>query len=177
MGTEDDDLEAFRAEMEGVRPVRPVNRAALDKPKPKPIPAKQAEDDRHVMQELLTDQGGWDDFNEMGDAETFLRPGLPRDILRKLKRGEWTVQDELDLHGVTSDAARDLMAAFLIRARRTGIRCVKIIHGKGLRSPPGAPILRGKVRKSLTFRDDVLAYCDAKPADGGSGAVIVLLKG
>lgn len=176
MGT-DDDLEAFRAEMEGVKPVRTVNRAALDKPKPKPIPSKQAEDDRDVMRELLTDQGGWDDFNEMGDAETFLRQGLPRDVLRKLKRGEWTVQDELDLHGVTSDQARELMAAFLIRARRTGIRCVKIIHGKGLRSAPGAPILRGKVRKALTFRDDVLAYCDAKPADGGSGAVVILLKG
>lgn len=177
MGTDDDDLEAFRAEMEGVKPGRPVNRAELEKPKPKPVPAKQAEDDRHVMQELLTDQGGWDDFNETGNAENFLRQGLPRDVLRKLKRGEWTVQDELDLHGVTSDQARELMAGFLIHARRHGIRCVKIIHGKGLRSQPGAPILRGKVRKSLTYRDDVLAFCDAKPADGGSGAVVVLLKG
>jgi DNA-nicking Smr family endonuclease len=177
MGEKDDDLEAFRAEMEGVKRSRPTNRVELDKPKPKPLPSKQVEDDRHVMEELLSDQGGWDDFDEAGNAESFLRQGLPRDVLRKLKRGEWTVQDETDLHGVTFDQARDQLAAFLLHARRHGIRCVKIIHGKGLRSLPGAPILRSKVRRSLTLRDDVLAFCDAPPADGGSGAVIVLLRG
>lgn len=170
-------MAAFRAEMEGVKPAAPQNRAAIDKPKPRPIATKRFDDDRQVMAELLTDAGGWDDFNEMGNAESFLRDGLPRDILRKLKRGHWAVQDALDLHGATSDEARNLMAAFLIHARRAGIRCVRIVHGKGLRSAPGAPILRGKVRKSLSLRDDILAYCDAPPADGGSGAVVVLLKG
>jgi len=173
----DDDMAAFRAEMEGVKPAAPQNRAAIAKPKPRPIASKRFDDDRQVMAELLTDAGGWDDFNEMGNAESFLRDGLPRDILRKLKRGHWVVQDALDLHGATSDEARNLMAAFLIHARRAGIRCVRIVHGKGLRSAPGAPILRGKVRKALSFRDDVLAFCDAPPADGGSGAVTVLLKG
>lgn len=175
--TVDDDLAAFRAEMEDVTPVAPLNRAEIAKPKPRPVAAKRFEDDRQVMADLLTDAGGWDDFNEMGNAESHLRAGLSRDILRKLKRGHWAVQDSLDLHGATSDEARDLLAAFLIHARRAGIRCVRVVHGKGLRSAPGAPILRGKVRKSLSLRDDVLAFCDAPAMDGGSGAVVVLLKG
>lgn len=177
MGIPPEDLDAFRAEVQDVTPARPLNRVEIEKPKPRPVAAQRHADDRQVMADLLTDAGGWDDFNETGNAESHLREGLPRDILRKLKRGHWTVQADLDLHGYGMDDARDALSRFLAGARKHGLRCVKVVHGKGLRSAPGAPILRGKVRKSLTLREDVLAYCDAPPADGGSGAVIILLRG
>ena len=176
MGTKDDD-DLFRAEMQGVKPVRPANRAEIGKPRPKPLPVKRMEDDKKVLGELLSDHAGWEDFNETGNAETFLRQGLPRDILRKLKRGEWVVQNELDLHGLGSDAARIELANFIQHARRNGLRCIKVIHGKGLRSQSGEAVLRNRVRKNLMQRDEVLAFADARPADGGSGAVLILLKG
>ena len=176
MGTKDDD-DLFRAEMQGVKPVRPANRAEIGKPRPKPLPVKRMEDDKKVLSELLSDHAGWEDFNETGNAETYLRQGLPRDILRKLKRGEWVVQNELDLHGLSSDAARAELASFIQHARRNGLRCIKVIHGKGLRSQSGEAVVRNKVRNNLMQRDEVLAFADARPADGGSGAVVILLKG
>ena len=177
MGTKDEDKDFFRAEMEGVKPVRPTNRAALDKPRPSPLPVKRMEDDRKVVSELLSDHAGWDDFNETGNAETYLRAGLPREVLRRLKRGDWVIQSEMDLHGLNSDAARRQLAGFIQHAKRNGLRCIKVIHGKGLRSQSGEAILRNKVRKNLMQRDEVLAFADARPADGGSGAVVILLKG
>jgi DNA-nicking Smr family endonuclease len=176
MGTKDNDAELFRAEMEGVKPVRPSGRVKLDKPRPAPLPVKRMQDDRAVIAELLTDQAGWDDCNETGDAESFLRTGLPRDVLRKLRRGHWAIQDEIDLHGMTTAMARTALSGFFQHARRYGLRCIKVIHGKGLRSPSGDAILRNKVRKHLGMRDDVLAFSDALPGDGGSGAVVILLR-
>jgi DNA-nicking Smr family endonuclease len=177
MGKKNEESDLFHAEMKGVKAARPSNRAELAKPRPKPLPLKSMEDERQVVAELLSDQGGWQEYNETGDTESFLREGLPRDVLRNLKRGDWVIQDEIDLHGNNSGAARDLVAAFLKHARRNGLRCVKIIHGKGLRSESGESILRNKVRNNLMRRDEVLAFADAKRADGGSGAVVVLLKG
>jgi DNA-nicking Smr family endonuclease len=177
MVTKDEDKDLFRAEMQGVRPVRPTNRATLDKPRPSPLPVKRMEDDKKVVSELLSDHAGWDDFNETGNAETYLRAGLPREVLRRLKRGDWVIQSEMDLHGLNSDAARSQLAGFIQHAKRNGLRCIKVIHGKGLRSQSGEAILRNKVRKNLMLRDEVLAFADARPADGGSGAVVILLKG
>jgi DNA-nicking Smr family endonuclease len=177
MGKKDEASDLFHAEMKGVKAARPSNRVELAKPRPEPLPLKRMEDDRNVVAELLSDQGGWQEYNETGDTESFLREGLPRDVLRNLKRGDWVIQDEIDLHSNNSGAARTLVAAFLQHARRNGLRCVKIIHGKGLRSESGESILRNKVRNNLMRRDEVLAFADAKRADGGSGAVVVLLKG
>ena len=171
-----DDL--FRAEMEAdrVTPLRSPPRAELAKPRPKPIPVKRMEDDAAIPREMLRDTSGWDADIENGDLITFLRPGLPSEIIRKLRRGQWIIQATLDLHGVTTDAARTELARFLAHARHAGIRCVRIVHGKGNRSPNSMPVLRNKVRHSLSQRNEVLAFCDALPADGGSGAVVVLLK-
>ena len=83
----------------------------------------------------------------------------------------------MDLHGLNSNAARNALAGFIQHAKRNGLRCIKVIHGKGLRSQSGEAILRNKVRKNLMQRDEVLAFADARPADGGSGAVVILLKG
>ncbi len=172
----DEDL--FRAEMaaDQVQPLAARPRALIDKPRPKPIPFKRMEDEAFIPRELLSDTSGWDADIETGDLITFLRPGLPGEILRKLKRGHWIIQATLDLHGVTADAARSELARFLATARHAGLRCVRIVHGKGYRSPGNTPVLRNKVRLSLSQRNEVLAFCDGLPADGGSGAVVVLLK-
>ncbi len=172
----DDDL--FRAEMDadGVVPIKPDPRAQLGKPKPKPVAAQRARDEANVPLELLKDTSGWDSDIDTGDLIAFIRPGLPGDLLRKLKRGHWVVQATLDLHGMTTLAARAELAKFLAFARHGGARCILIIHGKGYRSANGIPLIRNKVRLSLSQREEVLAFCDAAPADGGAGAVVVLLR-
>ena len=114
------------------------------------------------------------DWEEEG---SFLRTGLPRDILRKLKRSHWRIGDQLDLHGLTGDEAVAETEAFLAEARSRGLRCVRIVHGKGLRSPGGEPVLKRRVRALLAGHDDVMAFVEPAPADGGSGAVVVLLDG
>ena len=168
----------FQAEMmaDQVKPIKAADRAALRKPLPKPIAAKRIADEAHVPLELLTDTSGWDDDIETGDLISFLRNGIPREVIRKLKRGQWAVQATLDLHGHTTTSARDELARFIAEARHRGIRCIRIIHGRGTRSPGGVPVIRNKVRLSLSQRDEVLAFCDAGLGDGGAGAVIVLLK-
>ncbi len=176
---DEDDL--FRAEMAADQvtplPSRLRNeRAELAKPRPKPIPVKRMEDDAAIPHDMLHDTSGWDADIENGDLITFIRPGLPSEILRKLRRGHWIIQATLDLHGHTTDGARAELARFLAHARHAGIRCVSIVHGKGYRSPNSTPVIRNKVRLSLSLRNEVLAFCDALPADGGSGAVVVLLK-
>jgi DNA-nicking Smr family endonuclease len=98
------------------------------------------------------------------------------DALRKLRRGQWAVQAELDLHRHTIEQARIALAGFLADACRRHWRCVRVIHGKGLGSPNREPRLKGKVRRWLQHKDEVLAYCEARPAAGGSGAVVVLLR-
>jgi DNA-nicking Smr family endonuclease len=98
-------------------------------------------------------------------------------VLTKLRRGQWVVQSEIDLHGMTTTQAHDALGDFLSDARTHGWRCVRVIHGKGLSSPNREPVLKGKVRRWLTRWDDVLAYCEAQQHAGGSGAVLVLLKG
>jgi DNA-nicking Smr family endonuclease len=174
-----DDADLFRAEMEadGVLPITAPQRAVHTRPKPKPIARKTLDDEATVPGESLGDTSGWDFDIDTGDLVSFLRAGLPGEVLRKLKRGQWSIQDSLHLHGTTTMQARDLLARFLANARHAGLRCVRIVHGKGTRSPGNVPVIRNKVRLSLSQRDEVLAFCDANPADGGSGAVVVLLKG
>lgn len=168
----------FRAEMaaDGVKRIEHAPRASIQRPKPRPIAQQRERDEASVPQELLKDTSGWDDDIDTGDLISFLRQGLPGDILRKLKRGHWAVQASLDLHGLTTTTARTELAKFLAFARHGGARCVRIVHGKGLRSANGVPLLRNKVRLSLSQREEVLAFCDAPPADGGGGAVIALLR-
>ena len=119
----------------------------------------------------------WEIGQELESEQTFLRRGLGTDILTKLRRGHWSVQAELDLHGMITHEAHDALADFLFRARQQGLRCVRVIHGKGLTSPNREPVLKGKVRRWLAHWDDVLAYVEAPRHAGGGGAVLVLLRG
>ena len=106
----------------------------------------------------------------------FLRNGLSSQILKKLRRGFWATQDHLDLHGLRSEEARTLLVSFLNEALKHGLRCVRIVHGKGLRSRNAEPVLKRKIGNWLGQRDEVLAFVQARAEDGGGGAVMVLLK-
>jgi DNA-nicking Smr family endonuclease len=171
----EDDAAVFRAEMGDVRPLAASDKVAL-RPEPKaPLPLQHQRDELHALAESFNAQPTIDD--EQGDASTFLRPGLSRQVLRRLRGGHWVAQDELDLHGYTAAEAKPRLADFLSQALRGGARCVRVIHGKGLRSAAERePVLRNKVRLWLSQREDVLAYCEARPADGGSGALMLLLR-
>jgi DNA-nicking Smr family endonuclease len=114
---------------------------------------------------------------ETGEELTFLRDGLPRDTLRKLRRGHWAIQDEIDLHGLNRDEARACLCEFLKACIKRKLRCLRIVHGKGLRSPRREPVLKSKMNQWLAQRDEVLAFCQAPESAGGAGALLLLLKG
>ena len=164
-----------------VERLRPHSRVVHAPKRPKPIPAQRIADDADALS--ASKYGAepapntWEIGQELEAGQTFLRRGLGTDILRKLRRGEWSVQSVIDLHGHTIDEAHDALADFLDDARAHGYRCVRVIHGKGLTSPNREPVLKGKVRGWLTRWNDVLAYCEAPTHGGGSGAVVVLLRG
>ena len=143
---------------------------------PKPIAAQRLRDERAALLDSLSDHITWDIGTETGEELVYLREGLSRQTIKKLRRGHWVIQDELDLHGLTSVEARALLVQFLNECLRNGSRCVRIIHGKGLRSRNREPVLKTKVANWLIQRDEVLAFCQARQVDGGGGAVIVLLK-
>ncbi|MBL0141240.1 MAG: Smr/MutS family protein [Betaproteobacteria bacterium] len=170
----DDDADLFRREMRDVFPARPSNRVAHRVTPPPPVPVQRIEDERAVLEELGRLAGGVDDI-EIEEDHAYLRPGLPREVLRKLRRVHWVVQDELDLHGLTGDEAALETSRFLAESARRGLRCLRIIHGKGLGSHNREPVLKGRIRKLLARKSEVLAFSEPPPAHGGSGAVIVLL--
>ena len=165
---------SFRDAMRDVAPIKGHNRVEPYRVPRAPVPAKRHEDERAVIEELarLT----VDDDAEIEEDASYLRPGLPRDILRKLRRTHWVIQDTLDLHGLTGDEAVAQTAVFLAAARRRGLRCVRVVHGKGLRSVGREPVLRKRIRKLLTRRDEVLAFVEPRAIHGGAGAVVVLLE-
>ncbi|MGA7180175.1 MAG: Smr/MutS family protein [Thiobacillaceae bacterium] len=166
----------FLDAVEGVAPLPAPNRANTLPPPLKPIPKQRLNDEIQVLRDSLSDPIDFLETGETGEELFFARPGIHKAALRKLKRGGWVIQAELDLHGMRSDEARLSLAGFLQHCARHDHRCVRIIHGKGLRSRNREPILKHKLRHWLIQRDDVLAFCQARPVDGGSGAVIVLLK-
>jgi DNA-nicking Smr family endonuclease len=170
------DLDLFRNAVADATPVRQGAKALLEKPRPKPIPSQLKRDEEQVLKEALADPNHWSEDAEPGEALSFLRPGLPRNILRRLRTGHWIVQDEIDLHGLRVDEAKTHLIEFLNEARKRGLRCVRIVHGKGLRSFNREPVLKNKVRHWLSQRDAILAFIEARPASGGSGAVIALLQ-
>ncbi len=171
-----------RAELLGellpdVTPLPRLNRAPLVKMRPAPAPSQRLRNDHAVLVESLSDTDPWEAGFEIGDELKFLRDGLASDTLRKLRRGHWLIQNELDLHGMIVAEARPALVAFLNECLHDGLRCVRIIHGKGLGSKNGEPVLKRKVCGWLMQRDEILAFCQARRTEGGGGAVVVLLRG
>lgn len=172
---DDDDSALFRQAVEGAREL-PQKRAHLEPPPPPPRPLQREKDEQAALQESLTQPLSIELRLEGGDEPNFLRPGLPRSVLKDLRRGRWVVQDALDLHGATRVEAAELLRDFLEHNLVRGRRCVRVIHGKGLGSPGREPVLKHMVRGALSRREEVLAFCQARPAEGGEGALIVLLR-
>lgn len=171
-----DDLALFQAAVRDAQPIPAHGRVEPEPVVTPPIPKSLLRDEQQVLADSLSDYIGWDDGLETGEELVFIRPGLRRDTLRKLRRGHWILQAELDLHGMVSVEARQAVASFLAHCGKRGLRCVRIIHGKGLGSRNREPVLRTKVKHWLMQKDEVLAFCQARAVDGGSGAVVVLLK-
>jgi DNA-nicking Smr family endonuclease len=160
-----------------VKDARPLTAARIfhQTPKPKPIPQQFIRDEQQALVDSLSDYFPSYEL-ESGEELLYLREGQSPAVLSKLRRGHWVVQANLDLHGMISDEARAMVATFLAECKKRGIRCVRIVHGKGLGSRNKEPILKNKVRHWLMQKDEVIAYAQARANDGGSGAVIVLLK-
>jgi DNA-nicking Smr family endonuclease len=171
-----DDAERLQSLLPDVTPIRAHGRAVHPPQKIAPVARQRLQDEQRALAESLSDFPAWDVDTETGDELVFLRDGLQTQTLRKLRRGHWVIQDQLDLHGHTAVEARAAVAVFLQSCLRDGFRCIRIVHGKGLRSKNREPVLKTKVGNWLRQRDEVLAYCQARQADGGSGAVLVLLK-
>lgn len=170
------DLHLFREAVADAVPLRGDNRARIETPRPRPTPRQRQTDERAVLAESLAAGIAVEDRLDVGDEPQYLRPGLDRQLLRDLRRGRWVIEAELDLHGATRDDARLWLAEFIHDCRLHDRRVARIIHGRGLRSPGKVGILRTLVRGWLTQKDEVLAYCQAKPQDGGEGALLVLLR-
>jgi len=176
----DADIDLARA-FADVQKLPPTNRAQLLPPRPEPIARNTLADERDVLAEAKYGEQPapqtWEAGQEFEHEQTFVRKGIGRDVAAKLRRGHWAVQAELDLHGMNTEAAHDALADFINGARDRGMRCVRVIHGKGLTSPNREPVLKGKVRSWLAHWDEVLAYAEAPQHSGGGGAVLVLLRG
>ena len=169
-----DDTKLFREHVDGIRPVK-QDRIPPHREKRRPIPEQSRRDAAAVMDSLLSDEYDPGDV-ETGEELLYVRPGLQHAVIRKLRRGQYAIEAELDLHGFIVPQARAALDKFLRDARALGKRCVRIIHGKGRRSEGKLPVLKGKVNVWLRQKNEVMAFCTAIPRDGGAGAVYVLLR-
>ena len=158
-----------------VAPIANQERVWSPPQRPTPRPLQQDLDDEAVMHESMSDEFDISTLLDADDQLSFRRPGIGTDVTRKLRKGEWSIQGQIDLHGLRSDEARNAMGQFIRDAKRMGWRCVRVVHGKGLGSPGKEPVLKSKVQRWLVQKKEVLAFVQAKPSDGGGGALLVLL--
>ncbi len=171
----DDPGALFRDAMAGVAPIF-SDRIQPTPPTPPPIPRQHNIDECAALNESIACPDLLDLHLEGGDEAAWSCTGIDRRVLRDLRRGKWVTQAHLDLHGCDRHLARSELAAFLGECMAHSNRCVRIVHGKGLRSPGREPVLKRLVLGWLTQRSEVLAFCQARAAEGGAGAVIVLLR-
>lgn len=169
-----DELELFHQALKRVTPLR-HDKVTPARKRPLPVPKQTQLNERQVLRDMLSDSLDAEEL-ETGEELLFSRSGLQHGLLRKLRRGQFSIRRQLDMHGMTVAEARGALIQFLSDSHASNVRCVRIIHGKGLGSRHKQPILKGKLNVWLQQRDDVLAFCSARPMDGGTGAVYVLLK-
>ena len=177
-----EEANVFRGAIQDVKKLPESDRYV---PPMQPIPVRGAQPKRvlsaeeetaAVLRESLSDQFDVEGLLDEDPTLSYARDGVGPDVVKKLRKRHWPVQNELDLHGMTRDVARDQVGDFLRRMTQRGVRCVRIIHGKGYGSSGGEPVLRGMLHSWLVQKDEVVAFCVANKADGGHGALIVLLK-
>jgi DNA-nicking Smr family endonuclease len=165
----------FARAIGATQPLRRTAAVPLTPEPPAPIPVQQQRDEQRVLHESLSDDFDVGTLLDADDAMSFRRPGIGCDVTRKLRAGEWSIQRQLDLHGMRSDEAREALGSFVRDAWKQGVRCVRVVHGKGLGSPGRQPVLKAKVQRWLIQKNETLAFVQAKPAEGGAGALLVLL--
>lgn len=166
----------FRDAMADAVPLKPSGRVDPPAPAHPAHPRQRELDERDALRASLSDEIDIERFLDTDAALSFRRETVGPDVVARLRRGHWVVQDQIDLHGLRVEQAREALAAFIGQALKSGRRCLRVIHGKGLGSVGREPVLKGKVLKWLVQRDEVLAFCQARPTDGGAGALIVLLR-
>ncbi|WP_427915147.1 Smr/MutS family protein [Ramlibacter sp. MMS24-I3-19] len=159
-----------------VSPLRHAPRVHHVPEPPLPIPVQAQLDEQRVLLESLSDEFDASTLLDVDDALSFRRPGVGLDVTRKLRKGHWSIQREIDLHGLRRDDAREALADFIRESHRKGVRCVRVVHGKGLGSPGKTPVLKGRVQSWLVQKQEVLAFVQARGDEGGAGALVVLLK-
>ena len=159
-----------------VEPLRKAAPALVSRARPSPIPRQRQRDEAAVLVEALSDQFDVESLLDTDDTLSFRRRGIGPEVVRKLRRGVWAIQAQLDLHGLRRDAARERLADFVRQAVRDGQRCVRVIHGKGNGSPGREPVLKGRVKSWLVQKNEVVAFVQARASDGGHGALLVLLR-
>lgn len=169
----DEDL--FSRAIGATQPLRRKAAVVLAPEPPAPIPVQHQLDEQRVLRESLSDEFDVTTLLDVDDAMSFRRPGIGTDVTARLRKGDWTIQAQVDLHGLRSDEAREALGGFIRNAHKQGLRCVRVVHGKGLGSPGKQPVLKTKTQRWLIQKNEVLAFVQAKPAEGGAGALVVLL--
>ena len=165
----------FRLSAGAVTPLASGGRADLPRPSVAPEPRQRLLDEAQALASSLSDELDLSTLLETDADLSFRRDGVGADVLARLRRGQWSIQRQLDLHGLRRDAARDALSGFIAQAERDGLRCVRIVHGKGNGSPGREPVLKDKVKRWLVQKSQVIAFTQASAADGGHGALLVLL--
>lgn len=171
---DDDEMTLFHAAMRDVAPLPATDKIVQSGSPVPPLPRKRRAQEEATTLDTLSDHITIE--MEAGDEWSFTRSGISPQTLRRLRRGHWRIQENLDLHGLTRDKARQELSVFLDACAEKKIRCVRVIHGKGLGSKNNEPVLKIRIGNWLMQRADVLAFCQATPKDGGGGAILILLK-
>lgn len=162
-----------------VGPVQPLRTSGHKHLRPAPalpLPLQRERDEQAVMQEALSDEFDAETLLHTDEHLSFRRPGMGVDVVRRLRAGTWSIQRQIDLHGLRREDAREALGQFIREAHKAGLRCVRVVHGKGLGSPGRMPVLKGRVHSWLIQKNEVMAFVQARPVDGGAGALVVLLR-
>lgn len=166
----------FQRAVGAVQPLAPQPRVLLTGEPAPPLAFQQKIDEDNVLRESLSDDFDVSTLLDTDDELSYRRSGIGTDVTQKLRKGHWSLQGQIDLHGLRSDEARDALGQFIRDAHKRGWRCVRVVHGKGLGSPGKTPVLKAKVQRWLVQKNEVLAFVQAKGPEGGAGALVVLLR-
>lgn len=165
----------FERSVGPVTRLKDTQRVILLATPPEPEPRQRELDEQRALAQALSDDFDVDSLLETDETLSFRRPEVSPDVVRKLRRGHWALQGQIDLHGLRRDQAREALGQFIHDSARRGLRCVRVVHGKGNGSPGREPVLKARVRRWLVQKNEVLAFVQARASDGGSGALMVLL--
>ena len=168
--------ELFASSVGPITPLAASGRTQLPATRPAPEPLQRRRDEAAALRETLSDEFDVESLLETDAALSYRRADIGADVVKKLRRGGWVIQGEVDLHGLRRDEARAALTAFMRDAERRGWRCVRVVHGKGHGSPGREPVLKHRVHGWLVQKAAVLAFTQARAAEGGSGALVVLLR-